>query len=77
MDTGNPFARRETHNAHAITAYKVFTAITWLLAVVASVYYTFARPTDGKHRLAHTIWGQNHAHPTPFALNSIVTSIYW
>lgn len=25
----------------------------------------------------YRIWGQNSAHPSPFAMNSVITSIYW
>ncbi|KZF25491.1 DUF1774-domain-containing protein [Xylona heveae TC161] len=71
----NPFLTRENYSRRSITAYKIFTTLSWLLLVIVTVHYTFAKPHDGHHR--HTIWGQNHHRHTPFALNSIITSIYW
>lgn len=73
----NPFARRESHSVQAIWTYKILTILTWLLVVIASIYYTFGAPQDGKKHWAHTIWGQNKIHHTPFALNSVIASIYW
>jgi len=72
----NPFAKRESHPVQAIWTYKVLTIITWLLSVIVTIYYTYGRPQDGKHH-RDTIWGQNRLHPTPFALNSLITSLYW
>jgi len=73
----NPFAIRESHNARTVWTYKVLTVLTWLLAFITSVYYTFGLP--GHHRSAHhsTIWGHNHRIPTPFALNALIASLYW
>lgn len=46
--------------------------------VIVGAYYTFNSPKDcHKHHQCHTIWGQNSHNHTPFALNSVVTSIYW
>jgi hypothetical protein len=56
--------------------YKLGTAISWLLLVITSIYYTFRRPGEG-HAPHRTIWGQNHVHHSPFAMNPIITSIYW
>lgn len=72
----NPFAKRETHDAQTILWYKVFTILTWLLAVVSSVYYTIHAPHDDITK-QRTIWGQNRHHHTAFALNSCIASIYW
>ncbi|KFY94303.1 hypothetical protein V500_03345 [Pseudogymnoascus sp. VKM F-4518 (FW-2643)] len=72
----NPFAKRETHDPHAILWYKICTILTWLLSVVTSVYYTFDAPYDDKTK-QRTIWGQNSHHHTAFALNSCIASIYW
>jgi hypothetical protein len=58
-------------------AYKVCTIVTWLLVIVSGAYYTFNAPVHCRHHHCHTIWGQNDHRPTPFNLNSIVTSIYW
>lgn len=74
----NPFAKREEFGRGNLIAYKILTIVSWLLVVITGVYYTFAAPTDcKKHRQCHTIWGQNNHHDSPFALNSVVTSIYW
>lgn len=73
----NPFARRESHPAQAIWTYKILTILTWLVLVIASVYYTFNKPDDDVKKWRHTIWGVNKAYPTPFAQNAIITSIYW
>lgn len=52
--------------------------MTWLAVIISGAYYTFARPANcSHHERCHTIWGQNNHRPTPFALNSVVTSIYW
>ncbi|KAI9839167.1 MAG: hypothetical protein M1819_003160 [Sarea resinae] len=72
----NPFKNREAHSRGSIIAYKICTVVTWLVLVVTSFYYTFNKPHEGKHK-RRTIWGQNKHHATPFALNAIITSIYW
>jgi hypothetical protein len=72
----NPFAKRETYDAKAVWAYKILTIITWLVTVISSVYYTFHAPKDGK-LARRTIWGQNYEYHTAFALNAVITSIYW
>lgn len=72
----NPFAKRESHTTTSITTYKVLTILTWLLAVVTSVYYDTHAPTDGKHHRG-SIWHQNWHHPSGFTLNPVITSIYW
>ncbi|RMZ83416.1 hypothetical protein DV737_g1662, partial [Chaetothyriales sp. CBS 132003] len=74
----NPFAKREEFSSSNLLAYKVLTIITWLLVVISGAYYSVHAPEDCKpHHHCHTIWGQNKARPTPFALNSVVTDIYW
>ncbi|KAF7505879.1 hypothetical protein GJ744_012501 [Endocarpon pusillum] len=74
----NPFAKREKHSQRSLTTYKVLTIASWLLLAITVFYYTFNAPGDCKHgHDCHTIWGQNSRMRTPFALNSIVTSIYW
>jgi hypothetical protein len=70
--TVNPFSKRESHSPSSILAYKILTILSWLLVTAATVYDTFH---DGRKHKRHTIWGQNK--PTPFALNVIITSIYW
>ncbi|KAL3427298.1 ATP synthase f0 [Phlyctema vagabunda] len=73
----NPFSQRESHSPAAVWTYKIFTILSWLLLVVTSFYYTFNVPKDDHKAWRHTIWGVNTHFPTPFALNSIITSIYW
>ncbi|OBW69765.1 ATP synthase F0 [Aureobasidium pullulans] len=71
----NPFMDRESYPTGSLRSYKILTAASWLLLVVTSIYYTFNAPTEGKHHRG-TIWHQNSHRHTPFALNSIITSIY-
>jgi hypothetical protein len=73
----NPFAKRDEHARASVNTYRVLTLISWLLPVIASVYYTFKSP--GKHEGPHNhrIWKQNDRRRTPFAMNDIITSIYW
>ncbi|KAF2464439.1 DUF1774-domain-containing protein [Lindgomyces ingoldianus] len=72
----NPFSRHDEFSRKSILAYKITTAVTWLIIVVTSFYYTFNAPHEGKYE-RRTIWGQNHAHPSPFAMNAIIVSVYW
>ncbi|EKD20130.1 uncharacterized protein L3040_002197 [Drepanopeziza brunnea f. sp. 'multigermtubi'] len=73
----NPFARRESQSVEAVWTYKVLTIISWLLVVVTSINYTFAVPQHDVQLWRNTIWGQNKAFPTPFALNALMASLYW
>lgn len=73
---GNPFARRESHTTHSITTYKVLTLLSWLLAVITSVYYTVDEPHDG-FTIRQRIWDLNDLYRTAFTLNPIIASIYW
>jgi hypothetical protein len=72
----NPFGKRDSHSPAAVITYKILTILTWLLAVVVTVYYTLERPHDGDLP-RRKIWSQNHHHPTGFTLSHIITSIYW
>jgi hypothetical protein len=54
--------------------YKVAAPVSWLLLVVTGVVYEFHAPNEG-HKPRKSIWGNNR--PTPFAQNSVMTSIYW
>lgn len=72
----NPFSKRANFDRSSIITYKVITAIAYLLLVVTCLYYTFARPHEG-HKPRRTIWGQNGARPSGFALNSVIASVYW
>ncbi|KAI9842785.1 MAG: hypothetical protein M1837_006888, partial [Sclerophora amabilis] len=72
----NPFAKREAHGREILIAYRIFAVVTWLVNVIATFNYLANPPHDGK-RAGHTIWGQNKHHQTPFALNEVITTIYW
>lgn len=73
----NPFSRREEHTRLSVNSYRVLTLITWLLAVLTSVYYSLHKPGkhEGPHR--HRLWKQEDQHPTPFSMNSVITTLYW
>jgi len=75
--TLNPFARRESHTTQSIWTYKILTILSWLLVTIATIYYTYNAPDDDKKAWRHTIWGVNSLYYTPFALNKVITSIYW
>lgn len=72
----NPFSSHDEYSRQSIITYKIVTAITWLLAVITSIYYTFEKPHEGKYH-RRTIWGQNSYHKTPFTMDAVITSIYW
>lgn len=75
MATYNPFARRETHPSHALTAYRVLVPLTWALVVVLGIYYSLHSPDDTKH--SKKIWKQARKQKTPFSQNTTVTGVYW
>ncbi|KAF2091516.1 DUF1774-domain-containing protein [Saccharata proteae CBS 121410] len=78
MATVNPFQAREEHPRRNVVLYKICTVVSWLIVVITSIYYTFERPVKSQNPpFRRTIWGQNHAHHTPFAMNPIITSVYW
>ncbi|KPM34670.1 hypothetical protein AK830_g11904 [Neonectria ditissima] len=72
----NPFSKKDSHSSGAILTYKILTVLTWLLALVVSVYYTTNAPHDG-HTIRKRIWDQNELYRTAFTLNATITSIYW
>ncbi|KAK8210119.1 hypothetical protein M8818_003606 [Zalaria obscura] len=72
----NPFMNRSEYPRPSLISYRVLTALSWLLVVITSIYYDLRRPTEGAHHRS-TIWGQNHRRHTPFAMNPIITSLYW
>ncbi|KAI9710255.1 MAG: hypothetical protein M1820_002748 [Bogoriella megaspora] len=72
----NPFMSRTSYPRRSLIAYRILTPISLLLALITSIYFTFAKPHSGKFS-RHTIWGQNHHRRTPFRINSITVSIYW
>ena len=73
---GNPFSRRESHTSQSITTYKILTLLSWLLAVITSVFYSVDEPKDGFH-IRQRIWDLNNLYRTAFTLNPIIASIYW
>jgi len=73
----NPFAKRESHSAPVVWTYKIVTILSWLLVVITSIYYTYHIPADDHKHWRHTIWGVNRAYATPFAVNSLIISLYW
>ncbi|KAF2424503.1 DUF1774-domain-containing protein [Tothia fuscella] len=76
VHSANPFQTVSSHSKNSVIAYKIITPISWLVLVITSVYYDFAAPHEGKYS-RHTIWRQNSVRHSPFALNSIITSLYW
>ncbi|KAF2442960.1 DUF1774-domain-containing protein [Karstenula rhodostoma CBS 690.94] len=70
----NPFSRREEFSSRELILHRVTTLITYIVFLITAIYYTFKAPGEGKYE-RHTIWGNNTA--TPFAQNSVMTSIYW
>jgi len=73
----NPFARREAHSTQSIWTYKILSILSWLLLVVSTFYYSWNVPQDDIKKWRHTIWDVNRIYRTPFALNVVITSIYW
>ncbi|KAI9044240.1 DUF1774 domain-containing protein [Aspergillus affinis] len=49
MASYNPFARRESHDRYTLGSYRVLVPLSWLLVVVAGLYYTVNAPHDPKH----------------------------
>ncbi|KAL0944431.1 uncharacterized protein CTRU02_202318 [Colletotrichum truncatum] len=72
----NPFSRKESHSAGAITTYKVLSILSWILSLVVTLYYTVYEPHDG-FTIRRRIWDQNWLYPTAFTLNSVIVDIYW
>ena len=72
----NPFARHSEHSSQSILLYRITTFASYLILLITAFYYSFHAPTEGhKPHDRSTIWGQNR--PSPFAQNSVITSIYW
>lgn len=72
----NPFQSRNEYSRGSVITYRVISALSYLLVVITSIYYTFERPHEGQYS-RHTIWDQNRQRHTPFALSSAIISIYW
>jgi hypothetical protein len=75
MVNWNPFARRETHSAQTLNAYRILVPLTWALVVIVGIYYSIHSPDDVKK--SKKIWKQADKHKTPFSQNTTVTGIYW
>jgi hypothetical protein len=71
----NPFARRETHSKSALITYRILVPLSWLLVVVAGIYYSIHSPHDVDH--GHKIPNQANKHITAFSQNTIMTGVYW
>jgi len=56
--------------------WRIATPVAWVAALLTTCYYAAHRPHEG-HKPRRTIWAQNAAHRTPFALNAPLTSVYW
>jgi len=76
MAFSNPFSRDAEGTRRNIPAYRASTIISFLLAFVASIVYTFSAPHDG-YFPHNTIFGQSDAHPTPFTISHVFVIIYW
>jgi len=76
MPTVNPFNKDGEYGPKNVVVYKFLTILSWLLVVITSIYYAFARPREGHSKSdRHRIW--QHQPHTPFAMNEIIVSIYW
>jgi len=76
IDLVNPFLTQSSYSRNSVIAYRITTTISWLVLLITSIFYTFSHPHEGRYS-RHTIWGQNYHRHTPFALNSVIVSLYW
>lgn len=76
MNSLNPFAKRESYTSRCVRVYQALTILSWLLAVLTSIYYAFNYPTDGRYP-RRSIWEQNRHFHTPFTMNSLIASLYF
>ncbi|KAF2395797.1 DUF1774-domain-containing protein [Trichodelitschia bisporula] len=72
----NPFTSQSSYSRGSVLAWRIVTPVSWLILVITSIYYSATKPHEGKYS-RHTIWGQNSHRHTPFALNSVIASLYW
>lgn len=68
----NPFAKKESHSPKTIVTYKVLTILSWLLAVIPSIYYSVESPSNK----LFTIPGQLYVNPSGFTLNWPLVAFY-
>lgn len=73
----NPFARREEFSSQSLLFHKITTAVSYLLLLVTAWYYAFNSPHQDEDGIKHHDRFWHHNVSTPFAQNSVMTSIYW
>lgn len=72
----NPFSRRETYSSEQHITYRTLTVFSWLLSIIASLYYSIREVPEGHD--TRKIWDINELHhDTAFYMNSIIASVYW
>lgn len=57
-------------------AYKVLTILSWILAVIPSIYYSIRSPADDIEH-GRLIRGQNALHPSGFTMDFVLVDIYF
>lgn len=75
MITDNPFVRREPHNPHALTAYRVLAVLSWVLVLVFGILYSARKPGDVSN--GWPLWSQFERHFTGFSINLVIVAVYW
>jgi hypothetical protein len=74
----NPFAKRDSHSNGAINTYRILTIISWLMAVVSSVYFSTWQHTNHDGTIIRQgIWDLNRLYPSAFTMNSTIVEIFW
>ncbi|KAF2236937.1 DUF1774-domain-containing protein [Viridothelium virens] len=73
----NPFQSRAQPSPTLLTTYRILTPLALIVALIPAIHYTITSPRAGAHPSHRSIWHQNDAHPTPFALFSPLTATYW
>ncbi|KAL4803959.1 hypothetical protein BDV18DRAFT_143572 [Aspergillus unguis] len=71
----NPFARRESHSAQALIAYRALAVASWALVVIFGIFYSIRGPADTSR--GRTIWHQLGRSYTEFTVDVVVVEIYW
>ncbi|KAL9090542.1 MAG: hypothetical protein Q9165_005303 [Trypethelium subeluteriae] len=73
----NPLQSRPQPSHTILTTYRLLTPLALIFALIPAIHYTITSPRAGAHPSHRTIWHQNSAHPTPFALFSPLIATYW
>ncbi|KAL2885356.1 DUF1774-domain-containing protein [Ceratocystis lukuohia] len=68
----NPFSRRDSYTDSAISKYRIWTSVSFLVSAISTCLYVLHPPGS-----AHSIWWWNHHYRTAFSLNSVIVNIYW